>query len=101
MLPFGLQGAPTIFMQLINEVLHEHLYKGVLVYLDDILINTKTMEEHIKLMCMVLKKFRATELYAKLSRCELHQDIIDYLNYCISHEGIEMDPEKGSFGVPL
>lgn len=37
-LPYGLQGAPAVFMQLINEVLHEHLYQGVLVYLDNILI---------------------------------------------------------------
>lgn len=55
-LPFWLQGALAVFMQLINEVLHEHLYKGVLVYLDDILIYTKVMEEHIKLVRVVLEK---------------------------------------------
>lgn len=49
-MPFGLQGAPAMFMQLINELLHEHLYQGVLVYLDDILIYTKMMEEHTQLV---------------------------------------------------
>ncbi|XP_060545015.1 retrotransposon-derived protein PEG10 isoform X5 [Pantherophis guttatus] len=44
-MPFGLQGALAVFMQLINEVLHEHLYKGVLVYLDDILIYTETIDQ--------------------------------------------------------
>ncbi|XP_013920161.1 PREDICTED: RNA-directed DNA polymerase homolog [Thamnophis sirtalis] len=47
---FGLQGPPAVFMQLINEVLHEHLYQGVLVYLDAILIFSKTLEEHVKLV---------------------------------------------------
>lgn len=55
-LPFGLQDAPAICMQLINEVLDEHLYKGVLVYLDDILIYTEMMVELVKLVRTVLKK---------------------------------------------
>lgn len=49
-MPFGLQGALAVFMQLINEVLHEHLYQGVLVYLDDILIYTKKMAQHTQLV---------------------------------------------------
>lgn len=53
-LPFGPKGAPAVFMQLINKVLHEHLYKRVLVYLDDILIYTETKPEHIKLIWEVL-----------------------------------------------
>lgn len=54
-MPFGLQGAPAVFMQVINEVLHEHLYRGVLVYLDNILIYTKDMQEHTRLVRQVLK----------------------------------------------
>lgn len=49
-MPFGLQGTPVVFMQLLNEVLHENLYKGGLVCLDDILIYTETMDEHVKLV---------------------------------------------------
>lgn len=55
-MPFGLQGAPAVFMQLINEMLHEHLYKGILVYLNNILIFSETLEEHTKLVHQVLKK---------------------------------------------
>lgn len=58
--PFGFQGAPAVFMQLINEVLHEHTYKGVLVYLNDILIYTEMNVEHMKLVRAVLKKLRDT-----------------------------------------
>lgn len=61
-LPFGLHGAPTMFMQLINEVLHEHLFKGVLVYLDYILIYTEAMEEHVKLVETVLQKLLVAQL---------------------------------------
>lgn len=83
-----------MFMQLINEVLHKYLYKGLLVYLDDILIYTKTMVEHVKLVRAVLNKLQTTQLYAKLSKCEFHQNNIDCLEYSISHEGIKMDTEK-------
>ncbi|XP_013930206.1 PREDICTED: thioredoxin domain-containing protein 3, partial [Thamnophis sirtalis] len=74
-LPFGLQGVPSVFLQLINEVLHEHLYKEVLIYLDDILIYNEKHDEHVTL-------------------CEFHQERIDNLGYHISHKGIEMDPAK-------
>ncbi|XP_060539018.1 uncharacterized protein LOC132709560 [Pantherophis guttatus] len=93
-MPFGLQGAPAVFMQLINEVLHEHLYKGVLVYLDDILIYTETIDEHIPLVRQVLEKLLRANLYVKLPKCDFHQSRLDYLGYRVSNEGIEMDPAK-------
>lgn len=93
-MPFGLQGAPAVFIQLINEVLHEHLYKGVLIYLDDILIYTRTMEEHVKLVQQVLRKLLDADLYVKLSKCELHKSSLDYLGFRISPKGVEMDPTK-------
>ncbi|KAK9412177.1 hypothetical protein NXF25_003352 [Crotalus adamanteus] len=93
-MPFGLQGAPAVFMQLINEVLHDHLYRGVLVYLDDILIYSQTLEDHIKLVRTVLRKLLDAKLYCKLSNCEFHKDRIDYLGFRVSAVGIEMDPSK-------
>ncbi|XP_013917131.1 PREDICTED: E3 ubiquitin-protein ligase HUWE1-like [Thamnophis sirtalis] len=65
-----------------------------MVYLDDILIYMETCKEHVKLVRSVLKKLRAVELYAKLCKCEFHQEKIDYLGYHISHDGIKMDPAK-------
>lgn len=59
-----------MFIQMINEVLHEHLYKGILVYLHDILIYTKMKAEHVKLVRAILNKLRAAKLYIKLSKCE-------------------------------
>lgn len=78
-MPFGLQGPPAVFMQRINEALHEHLYQGVLVYLDDILIYTKTMEEHINLVHQALMKLLTAKLYVKISKCEFHRTELDYL----------------------
>lgn len=75
-----------MFVQLINEVLHDYLYNGVLVYLADILMYTEIMEEHVKLVRVVLKRLQAAELYAKLCKCEFHQDKIYYLGYRISNE---------------
>ncbi|XP_013928254.1 PREDICTED: RNA-directed DNA polymerase homolog [Thamnophis sirtalis] len=60
-MPFWLQGAPTFFKQLINKVLYEHLYKGVLVYLNDILIFSETLEEYIKVVQQVLKTLLAVK----------------------------------------
>lgn len=81
-----------MFMQLINEVLHEHLYKGTLVYLNSILIYTKTMEEehHVKLIRTIHEKLCIAQHYAKL----FHKTKLYYLGYCIWHEGVKMDPEK-------
>ncbi|XP_039213407.1 uncharacterized protein LOC120314410 [Crotalus tigris] len=93
-MPFGLQGAPAAFMQLINQVLHEHLYRGILVYLDDILIYTTTMEEHVALVRKGLEKLLEAKLYVKLSKCEFHRTRLDYLGYRISVAGVEMDPLK-------
>lgn len=84
-----------MFLQLINEVLLGYLYRGVSVYHDDILIyNTETKAEHVKLVRVVLKKLRAAEQYAKLPKCEFHQEKVNYFGYWISHGGLEVDPEK-------
>ncbi|KAK9395714.1 hypothetical protein NXF25_019075 [Crotalus adamanteus] len=91
---FGLQEPPAVFMQLINGVLHEHLYHGVLIYLDDILIYMKNMEEHVSLVREVLQKLLDAQLYVKLSKCKFHRSCIDYLGYRISARGVEMDPKK-------
>lgn len=67
---FGLQGGPTVLVQIINEVLHDQLYK---VYLDDILIYIETMEEYIKVVCQILKKLLKGNLCNKLSKCEFQR----------------------------
>lgn len=64
------------------------------MYLNNILIYIDKMVEHVNLVRVVLKKPGVTQLYAKLSKSKFHKHKIDYLGWCISHKGIEMDPEK-------
>lgn len=88
-MPFGLQGAPAVFMQLINKVLHDHLYKEVFVYLNDIIIFTKTQEEHMKLVHQVLQKLLVAKLYAKLQSTNSTR-IPGLLNFKQGDRGIQV-----------
>jgi hypothetical protein len=70
MMSFGLTNAPAYFMYLMNKVFMEYLDKFVVVLIDDILIFSKTEEEHEKHLRMVLEKLRSNQSYAKFSKCE-------------------------------
>ena len=72
---FGLTNAPTYFMYLMNKVFMEYLGKFVVVFIDDILVFSKSEEEHEKHLRLVLGKLREHQLYAKFSKCEfwLHE----------------------------
>jgi hypothetical protein len=67
---FGLTNAPAYFMYLMNKVFMEYLDRFVIVFIDDILIFSKTMEEHEEHLRLVLAKLRSNQLYAKFSKCE-------------------------------
>jgi hypothetical protein len=92
--PFGLTNAPVVFMCLMNGVFRDYLDKFVIVFLDDILVYSKTEEEHEQHLRMVLQVLREHQLYAKLSKCSFYQRKIHYLGHIISKEGIAVDPEK-------
>jgi hypothetical protein len=92
--PFGLSNAPVFFMCLMNGVFREYLDKFVIVFLDDILVYSKSEEEHENNLRMVLKVLREHQLYAKLRKCSFYQKQIHYLVYIISEDGITVDPEK-------
>ena len=93
-MPFGLTNAPAIFQHLMNDVFREYLDKFVVCYLDDILIYSKSSEEHEEHVRLVLQKLRETGLYAKLEKCVFHQPRVEFLGYIISNEGLLMDPKK-------
>ena len=93
-MPFGLTNEPTTFMCLINNVLSKYLDKFVVVFKDDILIYSKTKEEHYEHLKIILQVLRERQLYAKLSKCDFYKDKIQYLGHAISQEGISVDPDK-------
>jgi hypothetical protein len=93
-LPFGLTNAPGVFMSLMNGVFREYLDKFVQVFIDDILIYSRTMEEHDEHLRLVLQCLREHKLYGKLSKCSFYQSRIHYLGHVISGEGIAVDPAK-------
>ena len=92
MVPFGLTNAPTTFMCLMNNVFSQYLDRFVLVFLDDILIYSKTKVEHEDHLRLVLHVLREHQLYAKLNKCDFYQSKVQYLGHVISKEGIAVDP---------
>ena len=93
-LTFGLTNAPGVFMSLMNGVFREYLDKFVQVFIDDILIYSRTTEEHDEHLRLVLQCLREHKLYGKLSKCSFYQSRIHYLGHVISGEGIAVDPAK-------
>jgi hypothetical protein len=91
---FGLSNTPVVFMCLMNGVFRNYLDKFVIVFLDDILVYSKTEEEHEQHLRMVLQVLREHQLYEKLGKCSFYQRQIHYLGHIISEEGISMDSEK-------
>jgi hypothetical protein len=91
---FGLTNAPAYFMYLMNKVFIEYLDKFVVVFIDDLLIFSKTEEEHEKHLRMVLEKLRSNQLYAKFRKCEFWLTEVAFLGHVISAEGISIDPSK-------
>jgi hypothetical protein len=91
---FGLTNAPAFFMNLMNKVFMEELDKFVIVFIDDILIYSKSREDHEHHLWIVLGRLRAHQLYAKLSKCEFWLEKIAFLGHILTAEGIEVDPSK-------
>jgi hypothetical protein len=88
---FGLMNVPSYFMYLMNKVFMEYLYKFIVVFIDDILVYSKTEEEHMRL---VLEKLKTNLLYAKFSKCEFWLIEVAFLRYIISTRGVSVDPSK-------
>eukprot|EP00253_Pinus_taeda_P027714 PITA_27714 len=93
-LPFGLTNAPATFMCLMNGIFHPYLDQFVLIFIDDILIYSRTIEEHHKHLGIILQTLREHQLYAKFSKCDFFKEEIQYLGHVITKDGIAVDPEK-------
>ena len=91
---FGANECMTTFMWFMNDVLKEFLSKFVIVYLDDILIFSKTLEDHMMHIPKVFDKLREEKLLINLKKCSFVKKELVYLGFVISAEGLKMDPEK-------
>lgn len=93
-MPFGLTNAPASFQTLMNDIFQQQLRTSVLVFFDDILVYSKTLEDHLQHLKEILQIMRDHQLYAKKSKCSFGQSQMGYLGHVISGEGVSTDPEK-------
>ncbi|GJX77487.1 putative reverse transcriptase domain-containing protein [Tanacetum coccineum] len=93
-MPFGLTNAPAVFMDLMNRVCRPYLDKFVIVFIDDILIYSKTKEEHDVHLRQILELLKKEELYAKFSKCDFWLSSVQFLGHVIDSKGIHVDPAK-------
>ncbi|GJX06565.1 putative reverse transcriptase domain-containing protein [Tanacetum coccineum] len=93
-MPFGLTNTPAVFMDLMNRACKPYLDKFVIVFIDDILIYSKTKEEHEVHLKLVLELLRKEKLYAKFSKCEFWLQEVHFLGHVVNQSGIHVDPSK-------
>jgi Reverse transcriptase (RNA-dependent DNA polymerase)/RNase H-like domain found in reverse transcriptase/Integrase zinc binding domain/Chromo (CHRromatin Organisation MOdifier) domain/Aspartyl protease len=93
-LPMGLTNAPATFMQLMNDQFRDFLGESVIVFLDDILIYSKTLEEHEKHVSAVFERLRKAKLYAKRSKCELFLPEVEFLGHRLGRGFIGTSADK-------
>jgi hypothetical protein len=93
-IPFGLTNAHSTFMRLMNEVPKEFTWTFVIVCLDDIFVLSKTREEHVRHLNLVMKKLHQEKLLINLKKCVFMKTKLVYLGFVISQEGLKMDLEK-------
>ena len=93
-MPFGLCNAPSTFQRLMNSVFEKELNSFVLVYLDDILVYSRSVREHWGHLRQAFEKLRKAKLYARLHKCEFLKDQVDYLGFEVGRDGIRTSPEK-------
>jgi hypothetical protein len=91
---FELTNAPAHFLYLMNKVFMEYLDKFVVVFIDDILVYSRSEEEHEEYLRLVLHKLQYHKLYAKLSKCEFWLKQVAFLGHIISKGGISVDLRK-------
>ena len=94
MMPFGLTNAPTAFMDLMHRVFQSYLDQFMVVFVDNIMIYSKTEEEHEDHLRTVLQALGEHQLYAKFSKCEFWLPKVKFFGHIVSASGVSVDPEK-------
>jgi len=103
-MPFGLVNTPATFQTMMNEILREFLDQGVVVYIDDILIYSQTLEEHIILVRKVLQRLWEYRMAISLLKSVFHVKKVDFLGYVVATDGVTMNEKRSnqlSRGKPL
>jgi len=93
-MPFGLVNAPATFLTMMNKILREFLDHRAVVYLDDIVIFSENMEDHIKLVQKVLDRLEQQDLANSLTKSVFHQEEVEYLGYIVKPSGVTMSDRK-------
>src|SRR5438034_1091470 len=93
-MPFGLKNAPPTFQRMMNELFMDYLYDWMVVYIDDILIYSKTFEEHMEHLKIVFNILRKANLMMKLKKCKFLEQNIEFLGHIVGKDGIKVDPAK-------
>ena len=91
---FGLTGAPNTFQGAMNTTLYPLLRKCALVFFDDILVYSRTLEDHIQHLRQVFTLLARDQWKVKISKCRFAQQSISYLGHIVSHNGVSTDPSK-------
>ena len=93
-MPFGLTNAPATFQRLMESCLGELHLNWCIIYLDDIIVFSRTQEEHVHRLKAVTSKLREAGLKLKPTKCDLFKQQINYLGHVVSKEGVSTDPDK-------
>jgi len=93
-MPFGVTNAPGVFMEYMHKIFHAYLDRFLVVFIDDILIYSKTEEEHADHLKIVLQVLKEKKLFAKVSKCEFWLKEVSFLGHVISGNGVAVDPSK-------
>ena len=93
-MPFGLTNAPATFQAMMNYVLADYLDRFVVNLLDDILVYSSSLEEHLQHLRLVLDRLRQHSLYAKSSKCEFAKSELEFVGFNVSASGLKPTPSK-------
>ncbi|GJP41369.1 hypothetical protein CLOM_g1041 [Closterium sp. NIES-68] len=93
-MPFGLTNAPSTFQITMNDIFRELLDKCVIIYLDDILIYSRSREQHLRDLDAVFTLVHKNRLITKGSKCDFLKQELEFLGHVVSTEGVKIDPKK-------